>query len=153
MNFGNLLVMAAILNYAGSIPQKPCMPEPGKTYHVPSCTENDWFKGGVELEDTDGTKDNWYSLLPSNAAELELFSKEMRIRFQEAHAQVAFTNKPVTKADAITILEKTLADHCERVSPQKKKCDVKAAASLSRYHYEQHFPSKTSKNLHHSRGR
>ena len=153
MNFGTLLIMAAILNHAGSIPQKPCNSDPGKTHHVPNCTENDWFKGGIELQNADGTKDYWYTLLPSNGEELGLLSNEIQKRFKEAHAHTTSTNNPVTKAAAINLLEKTFADHCKRVYPKKKSCDVKAAASLSRYHYEEHFPSKNPNNLHHSRGR
>jgi len=154
MNFGNLfLAIAAIISQAGSIPQKFCTTPTGEIIHVPSCAEETWVKGGVELQEGDGTKTNWYTLLPADNEKLNLMTDKMQEEFKTVLDHANSKKTLVSRGEAITALEKAIEDYCN--SQFTKESDpLKNKPSLS-YNQKHSFEKKKQrpKNLHHSRGR
>lgn len=148
MNFGNLLVIAAILGQTNGTLKKSCPAEPD---YVPSCAESDWIRGGISLQNIDDKWTDWLTLLPRNKEDYEDAANTMEEKLEEARNHAASKNTLVPIDEGIAILEKGLEDFCLSRRERKNRA-LEAEPSFSHYHYQKHS-TKSPKNLHRSQGR
>lgn len=154
MNFGNILVVAAILSQTGGLCQNtnhqerfdetPC--------YVPSCSKKTWIKADIEMSNRKGGSIRWCTQIPSDEKKSKSIAHEMYRRLDT----VVTTHEQLTETGMIAVLESVLESYCNTIHscPRQKDCTLETETFLFQNRYRKPLKEKRSeKNLHVSRGR